>query len=224
MKLLFILIFILLNTPNLFAQLQGQAKIDSLLKELPKKKEDTNAVNLLFQLSKESFSTKPDIGIEYGLQGLELAKDINWNQGVANCYSALGTNYGGGKSNYPKALEYCHKALKIYEKQGYKSGIAANLVNIGLIFSSQSDYPKALEYYHKALKIYEELGNKSGIAKALGNLGSVYWYKTDYTKALEYYHKSLKIMEEIGNKAGIAKNLGNIGNIYIYINLTTPKH
>ena len=38
MKLLFILIFILLNTLNLYSQLSGQAKIDSLLKELPKMK------------------------------------------------------------------------------------------------------------------------------------------------------------------------------------------
>ena len=56
MKLLFILIFILLNTTNIFAQLQGQALIDSLLKELPKMKEDTNAVNLLDDLSFSRFS------------------------------------------------------------------------------------------------------------------------------------------------------------------------
>ena len=77
MKLLFILIFILLNTPNLFAQLQGQARIDSLLKELPKMKEDTNAVNLLSTLSWELYSTNSDKGIEFGLQGVELAKKLN---------------------------------------------------------------------------------------------------------------------------------------------------
>lgn len=77
MKLLFILIFILLNTPNLFAQLQGQARIHSLLKELPKMKEDTNAVNLLSTLSWELYSTNSDKGIEFGLQGVELAKKLN---------------------------------------------------------------------------------------------------------------------------------------------------
>ena len=214
MKALFILIFILLNAPNLFAKLQGQAKIDSLLSEIPNAKADTNHVNLLKDLSFEYYLINPDEGIKYGEQGLKLAKELSWKKGEATSYHSLGVVYFFGKADYTKALEYYGNALKINEEIGNKRGIAANLGGMGVIYYNQSDYPKALEYYSKALKIDEELGNKSGIAIHLGNIGLVYSNQSDYPKALEYYSKALKIDEELGNKNGIARHLGNIGNIY----------
>jgi len=214
MKILLIIItFVLtLNTTN--AQLQGQAKIDSLLKELPKIKEDTNGVNFLKELSFEYHFINPDKGIDYGLKGLKLSLELGWEIGKAKCYNSLGSNYDGGKLDYLKALEYYLKALKINEKLGNKRGIANNLGNIGNQYASQSNYPKALEYYLKALKINEELVNKRGIALALGNIGLIYSKLSNYPKALEYYLKALKINEKLGNKRGIAPALGSIGNVY----------
>ena len=215
MKILFILIFILLNTKNIFAQLQGQARIDSLIAELPNAKQDTNHVNLLSELSFELYSSNPDKGIEYGLQGVKLSKIIDWKEGEAHCYNSLGVDYSFGKSNYPKALEYYHKALKIYEEIGDELGIANNLLNIGIIYYSQSNYPKALEYYHKALKIYEEFDYEKSAAGAIHNIGMIYANQSDYPKALEYFEKAKKINEKPGgNKIWLANNLINIGFIF----------
>ncbi|MER3330184.1 MAG: tetratricopeptide repeat protein, partial [Candidatus Kapaibacterium sp.] len=119
--------------------LSGQAKIDSLLAELPKAKGDTNEVKLLVKLSFELKSTNPDKGIEYGLKGVNLAKKINWKKGVANSYNSLGAN-STVKSDYPKASEYYRKALKVNEELGNKSGVATNLVNMGAVYLYQSDY------------------------------------------------------------------------------------
>ncbi len=118
------------------------------------------------------------------------------------------------QSNYPKALEYYGKALKIYKEIGRKDGVATNLGNIGVVYYNQSDYPKALEYYGKALKMDEELGNKNGIARHLGNIGVVYRNQSDYPKALEYYTKALKMDKELKNRNGVARHLANIGNVY----------
>jgi len=214
--LLLILLVLTITTLNLKAEpLTGQAKLDSLLAELPRVKGDTNEVKLLSSISFSYYSTNPDEGIEYGLKGLELAKKISWKQGEAVSINSLGANYYS-KSDYPKVLELCGKALKIEEELGNKNGIASNLGNMGLVYQNQSDYPKALEYYGKALKIDEELGNKNGIASNLGNMGIVYQNQSDYPKALEYYTKALMINEELGNKSGIANTLGNMGNIYNY--------
>jgi tetratricopeptide (TPR) repeat protein len=195
------------------AQLQGQARIDSLLKELPKAKQDTNHVNLLADLSFEHYSIDPDKGVELGEKGLKLSEKIGWKEGQAKCCNSLGAN-NIGKSNYPKALEYFGKALKINKEIADKRGIASNLGNMGNVYNSQSDYSKALEYFGKALKINEEIADKRGIASNLGNMGNVYNSQSDYSKALEYFHKALKINEELGNKRGIAINLGNMGIIY----------
>ncbi|MCO5252482.1 MAG: tetratricopeptide repeat protein [Candidatus Kapabacteria bacterium] len=196
------------------AQLEGQARIDSLLKELPKIKEDTNAVNLLSELSFLYYSINPDKGIEFGNKGLKISGKINWKEGEAKCYSSLGVNYVGGKSDPSRALEYFTIALKIDEKFGNIAGIARHLGNIGIIFENQSDYLKALEYYQKALKIDEKLNNRAGIARHLGNIGLIYDYQADYPKALEYHYKSLDIEKEMGNKPGISMSFANIGIIY----------
>jgi class 3 adenylate cyclase/tetratricopeptide (TPR) repeat protein len=208
-----ILTFCILHSSFCIAQKQGQAKIDSLLLELPKAKLDTNKVNLLVVLSLEYYDINPDEGIKYGEMGLQLSEKLLWKNGIAKIANSIGI-CNWAKSNYPKALEYYNKALKINEEIKDKSGIAKNLGNIGLIYNEQSDFPKALEYYFKSLKIMEVLNNKTYIAGNLGNIGTIYNKQSDYPKALEYYFKALKINEELNNKTYIAGNLGNIGVIY----------
>jgi tetratricopeptide (TPR) repeat protein len=195
------------------AQLQGQAKIDSLMKELPKMKDDTNGVNLLSYLSYYYSSINPDEGIKYGEQGLILTKKIKWKQGEANCNNNLGVNYMN-KSDFKTAIEYYNKSLAINEELGSKSSLANNFGNIGIVYANQSDYPKALESFHRALKIDEEEKNKNGVARHLGNIGVIYAIQSDYTKALEYYHKALIINVELSIKSEIAANLGNLGLMY----------
>lgn len=208
-----ILILILLTSYQAKSQLQGQAKIDSLLKELPKMKEDTNGVNLLKSLSFEYHRINPDKGLKYGKQGLKLAEKIDWALGTAKCYNCIGTN-NELKSNYSKALEYYHKALKAFEEHDDLNGVAISLGNIGIVYLEQSNYPKALDYYLKVLKIFEELENKSGIAASLGNIGIIYRNQFNYPRALEFFLKAIKIYEELGNKNGQAINIGNIAIVY----------
>jgi tetratricopeptide (TPR) repeat protein/serine phosphatase RsbU (regulator of sigma subunit) len=215
MKIFIILLIAFFSIVKIsFAQLDGKERIDSLLKELPFIKKDTNAVNLLGSLSFEFRLVNPEDGIKYGEKGFKIAENINWELGKAKCYNSLGLNSLMRNSNEPKALEYFLKALKINEDIKNRYWIAINLGNIGLFYQNQSDYHKALDYYHKALQIDEELGNKNGVARHLGNIGIIYRQLADFPKALECYFKALKIDEELGNKNGIALHLGNIGIIY----------
>ncbi len=202
-----------LLTIHCSAKLHGQAKIDSLLKELPRQKEDTNKVNILNDISYGYRHIDSDEGIKYGRQALELATKLTWRKGIAGASSELGHNYDA-QAEYPKALECFSKSLKISEEIGDKNGIATAACNIGIVYDSQSDYPKALENYLRALNILEEIGTKKGVAIVTGNIGNVYANQSDYPKALEFYFKALMISEEIGDKRGIASNVGNIGSIY----------
>ena len=61
--------------------LTGQAKIDSLISELPKAKGDTNEVKLLMSLSYNYRNIDTDKGIKYVKRGVNLAKKINWKKG-----------------------------------------------------------------------------------------------------------------------------------------------
>jgi len=213
-KFLVILLSAVVKTDEgLYAQKAGQARMDSLVQELPKAIEDTNKVKLLDGLSFGYKDINPDEGIKYGQLELELATKLKWKYGTGVANNSIGLNYRN-KANYAKALEYFFKAINIVEEIGDKKYIAGITSNIGIVYERQNDYPKALEYYFKALKICNETGNKHGIAVVTGNIGNIYFGENDYAKALEYYFIALKIREESGDKNQIAIAVGNIGGVY----------
>lgn len=196
-----------------FISFGQQNKIDSLLFLLKKDSPDTNKVTHLNALGWEYKYRNPDTSYILLSQSLALAKKIKWEKGIANALGNIG-GYNLNQGNYPKALDYYLKALKIDEALHNKEGIAKRLGNIGIVYDEQADYPKALDYYFMALKISEELGNKNLIATWLVNIGVVYKEQADYPKALDYYFKALKMNEELGKKNSIATILGNIGSVY----------
>ena len=122
------------------------------------------------------------------------------------------------QSNYPAALDYYFRALKIAEITGDKKRNATALGNIGLVYAEQSKYEKALDYYQKALKIDEVLKNKNGISRHYGNIAMVYFLQRNYSKALDCYLSVLKSEEGSGNKEQIALWSGDIGATYGSLN------
>ncbi len=211
-KQLFISILILYPA-MLWAQKVGQARIDSLLQELPKAKGDTDKVKLLGRLSFTYYTINPDEGLKYANKQLELAKQLGWDQGIIRAYSDMAINYMA-LSNYPKSLEYEFITLKKSRESHDKDEEETALENIGITYRLQRNNSKALEYQLKSLKLCEEMGYKIKIANNLGNIGDVYWALGNQVKALEYCGKALTMSEELHDKKNIAKNLGNIGNIY----------
>jgi adenylate cyclase len=213
-----ILIILLTITGSLFtisgsAQLQGQAKIDSLLKEPTGQKDDTNRVKRLNYAAFIYSGINPDEGIKYAKQGLALATQLGYKMGMAMTYDCIGTNYRH-KSDEKTAIEYYEKAIRVLEEIGKKKAVRTVLGNIGNVYSDQSNYSKAMEYYLKSLVICEELNDDKGKALAYGNLGNVYEALGEYAKAIEYDQKSLNIYEKDGNRDGMLTAKGNIGNIY----------
>ncbi|MBA3970858.1 MAG: histidine kinase, partial [Bacteroidetes bacterium] len=87
------LLFISL-TISVFAQKQGQERIDSLIASIPKALQDTNKVKLLGDISATFWSINPEEGIKYGKQALELAEKLEWKKGMASAYGRIGVNYG----------------------------------------------------------------------------------------------------------------------------------
>ncbi len=213
MRGIIVLLFTLLPFSSL-ARLQGQARIDSLLKVLPKLEDDTAKVRLLDDLSYSYKTINPAEGIKYGQEALNLATELEWKKGIAMACDKLGSNYQF-VSSYLKALEYDFRALKIYEEIKDKYGMAEVESNMANIFSVSRDYAKGLEYNNMALKFFEETHNKKKLATTLGNIGNIYQVTNNYYKALECDLKALDIFIQIDDKTGAARNLGNIGNIYL---------
>jgi len=219
MKKVLALLFINLFAVTLYAQKQGQARIDSLLESLnaglSKNKEwaDTGKVSLLLELAYEYHKADPNKGLKIAEEALQLSEKLNWRNGIASACNRMGLCYWA-KAEYPKALEWQFKALPIFEETQNKKGIATVLGNIGLVYDGQRDYEKALEYHFKAMKLNNEMSDSSGIARNMGNIGMAYDAQADFKNSLDYYFKALNMYEAMNDKNGMARNLGNIGFVY----------
>lgn len=199
-----------------FAQSKsGQARLDSLLAELPRAKPDTNRVKLLYRISSTYATINPTEGVNYANQCLILAQRLMMKKYIANAYNMLGINHQN-LSDFPKALIAFTSGLKIAEEMKNKQFISIFTGNTGMVYSGLADYPKALGYYEKGLKAEEELGDKIGQISSLANIAEVHLKLGDYAKALVYNQRSLKLNEAL-NFPSILKeaHLTAIGLTYV---------
>lgn len=197
-----------------YAQLQGQQKIDSLLKELPRQKNDAAKAEIDLSLSRAYQFVDPAKGIEYGSKALSIAEQLKSDSLRARADGILGLSYFN-MSEYAKATEYMQAALKINKAHGNKKGQAGNLNDLGMVYGEQNNYPKSLEYFFEALNINEQIGNKDWAGRNMVNIGNIYLNEGNLNKALEYHQKGLKVFEELNNKNLIAMITLNIGDIYV---------
>lgn len=129
-----------------------QYKVDSLLLQFPKSLEDTNKVNLLYNLSYEYWDINPNEGLKYAKDALLLSEKLETKNGIAESYSNISRSYRR-LTNLTKSLEYGFKSLELFEDMGDKYGIVRNFINIGNTYRVQKDFNKSLEYLQKTLKI-----------------------------------------------------------------------
>lgn len=216
LRLLFICILSLSNAiwgMPLYAQKQGRALADSLLREM-ESKNDTMKVKYLINISRIYFNYNYDTGIKYSNDGLKLAQSVNWPKGIGLCYENLGT-LSMLKSEYPVAIDCYFNALKYYEEIKFDIGIGITYGNIATIFQYQNKYEEGIKYEKLALTMMsKETGNQNRVANVLGNIGILFWRKQETDSALSYSFRALKIYDSLDNIREVAKTNGNIGMIY----------
>jgi tetratricopeptide (TPR) repeat protein len=165
-----------------------------------------------------------DFAIDHYQQALKIFKEIEFDIGLASCYTGIGSVNENIGSNQPEskekkyfntALKYFNDALKIQIKLENKYGIANSYNNLGNSYSRMDSLHLAMENYEKSLKIREEIGDLQGIASSLNNIGLFYKTTDNYIKALDYYQKSLDISEKINNQYEISTTLTAMAQSYI---------
>jgi len=210
---------------HLYAQKKGRELLDSLTAKVPYGMNDTNKVQLLNKISELYCLISPDTGLRYGMQGLQVAREIDYKRGIGQLQNTIGNNYMY-KDDHVHALTSFQEALKINEAIGNRKEQAMNLGNMGNVHYRQKNYDQALAYYQQAYKMNTEIGNKEKMANNLGNMANIYSHYFDTSAvgsdireqqkkiSLDYYNKAYEMYKEIDNKNGMARNLGNAGNIY----------
>ena len=152
----------------------AQTKIDSLKKVILTLPNDTTKIVPLIRLANQLLKISPKEGLPYAIEAMEIAQKYKLDKRIATALNTKGIlyeNIGGSDS----ALTCYAAALKLYEKQNNKLGVASSYNNIGNVYVNYLKNPtQGSEYYQKALEIYEELGDEQSTAMIQNNMALVY--------------------------------------------------
>jgi signal transduction histidine kinase len=210
---LFVLLFIVC-CHSLKAQLLGQARIDSMLALLPTAAEDTNKTKLLYRIGDAYNSVNPTESKKFALIGLEHARKMKFDKGIAAFYISLG-NLLNDQASYDSAIYYFDQSYTLNKKIGNKKGQASALSNIGAAEQRRSNNTKAMTYIMQALTIADEIKDDYLLTILNGNLSDIYFTQENYPKAKETARRSLTIAENAGMIEHQANALTRLGNIAI---------
>jgi signal transduction histidine kinase len=222
-KIFFFITFSLINLLAL-GQKQGQAKIDSLVRELPKISNDTLKGRTFKKITDEYFFIDTEKALQFSKLGLQHVSKMNWSRGIAVFNAAIGRAYSD-KGNYDSCMLYYNRAYAIHKKADDKVNMASLLNNMGAAEQNlSSNYPKASKYYFEALKSSENIDDKYVMAICYDNISAIYLFQKNYTKALDYGFRGLRLREkltqtnDLNNSREIGNSLTSIAGIYIEMN------
>lgn len=188
--------------------------IDSLIKQLPRYREDSAKANLYYTISTACFGSSNDKGLKYGNMGVELANRIGWKPGLIRLHITIG-NLESVKQNYQSAVDNYLKSLRYAEEVHDMRGQAVALRSVGNVYSYKiKDYQKAIDYYLRCAALDEKLGDKREAAEVLSEVGGVYLVKKDYARAIDYYEQAQGKGESAADYSLVGEQLVNIASVF----------
>lgn len=205
-------ILLLLLSCTLFSQ--NQVRKDSLLRALTTAKEDTNKLNLLFELADLYENAEPAKAKKFIKKAGELNKILNSPKGIIKYYKHM-TYVHAYLTENDSAIFYANKLYDYARetKDSLNMGIA--LINIGERYSATSDYEQGLHYSLKGLKLLEGKGYGPRVeATVYGCLQYNYIVLKQYSKSVEFGKKAEQIEREQPGQRGLATTLINLANAY----------
>jgi signal transduction histidine kinase len=206
MKAKFLIVILLLA-------LQSSAqnhKIDSLLTELPKAKNDTIRARIYIRLQDNLRQTNPEKALLYGRIGLRIVQKMKWNKGLSVFYNDIGNTYlDQGKhkealANYLKSLDYSEEVPTVR---------ALTLQNISIVYFKEENIPLAIKYNNIAIDYATKENITTTLALCNNSYGDIYAYQKDNTKAKLYYIRALALWTKENNRVQQAVTLMHLGEI-----------
>lgn len=120
------------------------------------------------------------------------------------------------QQKYGLAEDYHNKALKLFEENNYKKGIANSLSGLGVIHNETNRPDKAIAYLKKAIAISESINDVHGTANDYTNLGIAYFEIENYNQAIDILYRSEKAYKELNNINNLSIVYTNLGKCFFY--------
>ena len=177
---------------------EGQARLDSLLREMPRMKEDSAGVRLLAEIATEYDVIDPAKEIFYSKRLIKLAKHTNDRYGEFRGYNLLGGAYLT-LSDHPNAYANYLISLRISEEIHDTVNAAGTMLNIGMVFLEQGDRAKALDYFQQAIAYGEKIGHTRLLLFIYGNIAELHLHSENFELAEKYAQLGLEKAQELGD-------------------------
>ena len=188
-----------------------QTKIDSLKKVLNQVKNDTQAVNLLNQISKQYRAIDDYNSFLKAEEALEMAKELNYSKGIVQAYANLGF-ISNEQGLFDQAIDFYQKGADIAYKNKFHRDYIYCLNGIAIIHWERKDNQKALDMFKKNLTFQISIKAEREIAATYNNIGLINNEYKRYDTALVYLLQAKAIREKFGDEE---RNIATLNNIAI---------
>ncbi len=101
------------------------------------------------------------------------------------------------RSDFPKALEFAIKNVKLCEQLKYEHWSALANVDLGMAYSKIPDFKKSIETLEKSVEIQKKVGIKAYLYRTYQGLAGVYQANNVYDKSDTYFKKTLQMSDNI---------------------------
>lgn len=207
----YFLIAILFSATCVFGQ---SLNLDSLLKNLEVAKEDTNKVNLLYDIGRKYFSIDLDSALYYNNICEELISKIDAREFKYRCLYEFVKIYHA-KRDFKNALDYCLKSIKVAEQNENKFHEAASYRALFNLYHNLNMNDSAVKYAIHSIKLTTEIRDTTNIATNFGNLCWLYMGLSQYDKAIDYGLKGVEAGEHYADTVGLLISINNLALCYI---------
>ncbi len=174
---------------------------------------DSLRVHLFSDLCYEYRFVSQDSALKYGNAAADLARELNYKNGLAQAFNDLGIIYSD-RMEIQTAGQLYNKALIIWSTLGDSARQAAMYNKLGILYQSIGKLDSAAYFQFQSLAIFDALGIQKSKAQALNNIGNIFSNKGEYNQALKYHNEALETRRLLNDNAGIGSSLVNIGNIH----------
>ncbi len=116
---------------------------------------------------------KWDQALEYQQKALQLFREVEFKEGIANALANLGRIYEG-MGNPEKGISLYGESHAIMERNHNERGMASALTNMGIAYTGMGDYTKAIPYFQQTRTIYERLKNTNNLSIVHRNLADCF--------------------------------------------------
>ena len=173
-----------------------QAKIDTLMMQLPQIEEDSMRVDAYNALAFHYGAINLDSSSHYLLKAKRMAIATNYTKGLALNYSYF-ARVAIEKTEFDEAIENFDSAVCLFSLLEDSAQLLDCYLGLGYVYNYESKKLHTLECNQKALPLALALRDSAKLAVIYNNIGSFYYRLGDFENTYTYFRKSLDMEEAI---------------------------